>query len=148
MTDQPTARLPLGLRVSDVLTAATTGLLTLPDPAHRSPARRFALRAVLAGATGAAVWAGTGTRPEGRPGTRPRAVLTTAAAGLVYGSAVLGDRLDGVIHRALVRRGVRRPRVVMAAAATAVALAASVADRHADDHGAAVPPSESARATS
>ena len=135
MTAQPTPHLPLGLRRGDVLAAAMTGLLTLPDPGRRSPTGRFALRAVIAGGTGAAVWAGTGAHLEGQSGTRPRIALTSAAVGLVYGSAVLGDRLDGVIHRTLVRRGVRHPRLAMAVGAAAVTLAMSVAERRTDDDG-------------
>ncbi len=147
VTEQPTPQLPFGLRLGDVLTAATTGLLTLPDPGRRSPAGRFAVRAGIAGVTGAAVWAGTGAHLEGRSGTRPRAALTSAAVGLAYGSAVLGDHLDGAIHRALVRRGVRRPRLAMAVGAAAVTLAMSVAERRTDD-GADDAAGESPRATS
>lgn len=138
MTEQPTPRLPFGLRRSDVLSAAVTGLLILPDPARRNPVGRFALRTTVAGLTGAGMWLGTGQDPQARTDVVRRAAFTTGAVGLVYGVAELGDHLDAAFQRRLVRRGVRRPRLVMALVGTGVALALSVLERHAepDDDGA------------
>lgn len=131
MTEHTPARtaLPWGLQPIDVLTAASTGLLTLPDPARRTPLTRFLLRTAVAGTAGAGMWAGTGEDSELAWDVSRRAALTTGAVGLVYGAAELGETLDGALQRRLVRSGVRRPRLVMALTGAGLALALAVLER-------------------
>ncbi|MBD8061176.1 hypothetical protein [Oceanitalea stevensii] len=129
-TDTSTTRRPLGLRTSDLVTAAATGLLTLPDPARRTPATRFALRTAVAGTTGAGVWLGTdGDSALDLPS---RAAFTAGAVGLVYGAAELGEAMDRALQRRLVRMGVRRPRLAMALAGVGASLAVSFLERRAE----------------
>ncbi|WP_454083901.1 hypothetical protein [Georgenia sp. Marseille-Q6866] len=129
-TDTSTTRPPLGLRTSDLVTAAATGLLTLPDPARRTPATRFALRTAVAGTTGAGVWLGTdGGRALDLPS---RVAFTAGAVGFVYGAAELGEAVDRALQRRLVRMGVRRPRVTMALAGVGASLAISLLERRAE----------------
>src|SRR5690606_33293492 len=129
-TDTSTTRRPLGLRTSDLVTAAATGLLTLPDPARRTPATRFALRTAVAGTTGAGVWLGTdGDSALDLPS---RAAFTAGAVGLVYGAAELGEAMDRALQRRLVRMGVRRPRLAMALAGVGASLAISFLERRAE----------------
>ncbi|TNC19500.1 hypothetical protein FHE66_03270 [Georgenia sp. 311] len=132
-----TSQLPLGLRTADVVGAAVTGLLTLPDPARRSPVGRFALRTTVAGFTGATVWVGLGEDPELRTDLARRAGFTAGVVGLAYGAAELGERLDALTQRTLVRWGVRRPRAVMAVAGAGLALVMAVVDRRAENAAAA-----------
>jgi len=127
-----TSQLPLGLRPADVVGAVVTGVLTLPDPARRSRAGRFALRSAAAGLTGAMVWVGLGEDPELGATVRRRGGITAGAVALVYGTAPLGERLDAVTQRALLRCGVRRPRVLLAVAGTGLGLAMAVKDRRAE----------------
>ncbi|WP_413449849.1 hypothetical protein AA0Y32_04090 [Georgenia phoenicis] len=126
----PSTTLPLGLRTSDLVTAAATGILTLPDPARRTPLTRFLLRSAIAGTTGLGVLLSTGEGTEVDPTTR--VALATGAVGIVYGAAELGEAMDSGLQRGLVRAGVRRPRLVMAVAGAAAALLMSVADRKGD----------------
>ncbi|PYG02025.1 hypothetical protein SAMN05216184_101490 [Georgenia satyanarayanai] len=134
MTNHTTnASLPLGLRPSDVVTAAATGLLTLPDPARRTPLSRFALRTAVAGTTGAGVWWGTGEDPDLAAELPTRVAFTVGAAGLVYGAAELGETLDRALQRRLVRMGLRRPRLVMALTGVGVSLAMSLLERREAD---------------
>lgn len=134
MTDDTTTStaLPWGLRPVDVWGALATGVLTLPDPARRSPAGRFALRSSAAAITGVGVWAGTGQLSEIRYDLPTRAGFTAGAVGLVYGVAELGEWLDRLTQRRLVRMGVRRPRIVMAVAGAGLGLALAVLDRRPD----------------
>ncbi|MCM3660154.1 hypothetical protein M3148_03970 [Georgenia satyanarayanai] len=129
-TDTSTTRPPLGLRTSDLVTAAATGLLTLPDPARRTPATRFVLRTAVAGTTGAGVWLGTDGEPAlDLPG---RFAFTAGAVGFVYGAAELGEAVDRALQRRLVRMGVRRPRLTMALAGVGASLAISLLERRAE----------------
>ena len=123
------AGLPLDLRPSDLVTAAATGLLTLPDPARRGPVGRFALRSAVATAAGAAMWWGTREDPELRFDPERRAAMTVGAVGLVYGVAELGEALDAAIQRRLVRWGVRRPRAAAALVGAGLSLGMSVLER-------------------
>lgn len=131
--DTATTSLPLGLRTSDLVTAAATGVLTLPDPARRTPLTRFALRSAIAGTTGAGVWLGTSEEHElGLPGPS-RVALTIGAVGLVYGAAELGEAVDRVLQRRLVRAGVRRPRLAMALGGVGLSLLMSLVERRSQD---------------
>ncbi len=124
-----TTSVPLGLRTSDLVTAAATGLLTLPDPARRTPLTRFALRTAVAGTTGAGVWLGSSEEHEVGLSLPSRVAFTVGAVGLVYGAAELGEAMDGALQRRIVRAGVRRPRLVMALAGVGLSLAMSLLER-------------------
>lgn len=107
-----------------VVTAAAIGALSLVTPARLSPGRRFAFRTATATLTGVMLW--IEMRDNGRAvlPAETRAGLTAAGVGLTYGVAEWGEAIDGRVHRELERRGVRHPRLVMAAAATAATFAA------------------------
>jgi hypothetical protein len=107
------------------------GALSLIDPNALTPARRLLYRTGLAGLTAAMTWLGTrGTAAtlEGRVGT------TVGATGAALGFAEASEALDGRLHHALVDVGVRRPRVVIAAAAAAFTAATFVAERAVSEH--------------
>ncbi|WP_152190504.1 hypothetical protein [Georgenia satyanarayanai] len=128
-TDTSSTSLPLGLRASDLVTAAATGLLTLPDPARRTPLTRFGLRTAIAGTTGAGVWLGTAEDRDATLDLPSRVAFTAGAVGLVYGAAELGETMDRALQRRLVRAGVRRPRLAMALAGVGLSLAMSLLER-------------------
>lgn len=136
-TDTSTTSLPLGLRPSDLVTAAATGLLTLPDPARRSPLTRFGLRTAIAGTTGAGVWLGTAEDDDAALDLPARVAFTVGAVGLVYGAAELGEAVDRAMQGRLVRMGVRRPRLAMALAGVATSLAVSLLERRGETTSAA-----------
>lgn len=75
-----------------------------------------------------------GAGPEDRALLRPRVLgLSTAVGGLAIGTMVAGLAIDRALERFLDRRGVRRPRVVMAVAGTVIAVAAEYLDSGDDD---------------
>jgi len=107
-----------------VVTAAAIGALSLVTPARLSPGRRFAFRTATATLTGVMLWIEMRDSGKGVLPSETRAGLTAAGVGLTYGVAEWGEAIDGRIHRGLERRGVRHPRLVMAAAATVATFAA------------------------
>jgi hypothetical protein len=114
-----------------VVSSLAVGALSLIDPNALTPARRLLYRTGLAGLTAAMTWLGTrGTAAtlEGRVGT------TVGATGAALGFAEASEALDGRLHHALVDVGVRRPRVVIAAAAAAFTAATFVAERAVSEH--------------
>lgn len=131
-TDTSTTSFPLGLRASDLVTAAATGLLTLPDPARRTPLTRFGLRTAIAGTTGAGVWLSTAEDEDTALDLPSRVAFTAGAVGLVYGAAELGEAMDRALQRRLSGMGVRRPRLAMALAGVATSLAVSLLERRGD----------------
>lgn len=101
-----------------VLFAAVLGAAALINPARLSPARRAGYRAGLATASAATVASDT---PRELGGVN-RAALAAAAAGATLGFAELGESIDAKLHGALVRRGVRTPRLALAATTVALSL--------------------------
>lgn len=109
-----------------VVSSVALGALSLIDPSALSPARRAAYRTALAAVAGAMTWATARSEfgsVEARVGT------TVGATGAALGLAEAGEAVDARMQRGLVRLGVRRPRVVMAATSVAFAAATFLADR-------------------
>ncbi|MDQ0096047.1 hypothetical protein [Paeniglutamicibacter psychrophenolicus] len=100
--------------VTSLVTGVASGALTLIDPAKLKPATRGTLYAGTGIATATLGWFGLQANAE----TRDRAALRTAVAlGLGTLSAAgtkFGFVIDARIHQALLRRGIRNPRPVMA----------------------------------
>ena len=101
-----------------VLTAVVLGAAALINPAKLGPGRRAAYRVGLAAITAIDLFRGI---PR-ETGPVNRVALTAGAAGTVLGLAELGESIDAKAHGALVRRGVRRPRTVLALATVALSL--------------------------
>jgi hypothetical protein len=100
-----------------VVSSVAVGALSLIDPSALSPARRAAYRTALAAVTGAMTWAAA----------RSEFGSVEARVGTTVGEA--GEAVDARMQRGLVRLGVRRPRVVIAATSVAFAAATFLADR-------------------
>lgn len=115
--------------VLDVGVAAATAGLTLVDPTRLGPAGRFALRSSEAAVVGALTWFGLGQVPELEWQPDRRVAIVAGAVGATYAFAELSETLDARISRGLRRRGVRRPRAVMALAAAGLTVGLSVLDR-------------------
>lgn len=120
-----------------LLLSAALGAVALIDPAKLRPGRRAAYRLATAGTTAALVAGDTGTGATGSGLTGSgltgtpvsagtRAALATAAGGAVLGLAEASEALDTRLQRGLIRRGVRRPRLVFAAATFALTLAVEI----------------------
>ncbi|WP_394279506.1 hypothetical protein [Microbacterium sp.] len=132
------ARIPNALRsVADsrsvpnlVVTAAATAALTLVDPATLRPGARFAYRAANAALAGFTTW--TSLRRADWPlGALPmRAGVTAGAVGATFGVAEVGEALDARLQSALLRGGVTRPRVLLAAAGVGLLALGWWGDRH------------------
>lgn len=116
------------LNRDEIVTALGLGALTLIDPARLRPGTRFAYRSVLAAFAAAGAWRSLADLPTVLADPLKRVAFSAGAAGLVYGAAELGEALDARFHRRLERWGVRRPRVVMAAATVALSIGTACLD--------------------
>lgn len=105
-----------------VVLAVALGAATLIDPAKLTTGKRAAYRIGLAGLTAADIATDV---PPGTSGTA-RSAAAVAAGGAVLGLSEAGEAFDARLQRALVRRGVSRPRLVLAAAGVAISLAAEL----------------------
>ncbi|WP_105566133.1 hypothetical protein [Microbacterium halophytorum] len=118
-----------------VVSTALMAALALIEPRRLSTGRRLAYRGAVAGLTAWTMWASL--RPsrdtEGDElGFVGRAAITTGAAGAALGLAEAGEALDARLNDGLVRAGVRRPRLWLAAGEAALSFAAWWAARAAD----------------
>lgn len=109
-------------RSLDVVAIGLGGALTLIDPARLGPGRRFGYRLAIAGLAGATFWRGLAddelsVAPETRLG------LTAGVAGATLAGAELSEAADARLQAWLSRAGVRRPRLLMAAATLGTGLA-------------------------
>jgi hypothetical protein len=113
----------------EVATAAVTGALSLVNPGDLSPRALTAYRVTCATLSGAFTY---GVLRENDLTEHPRAqaAFAVGAATTVFATMGLWERWDAVVHRWLVARGVQRPRLVIAAAATATSLVSAL-DRNA-----------------
>ena len=130
--------------------AAASGLATALFPPARIPVavRRSLHLGLGAAAAGAVLWAtsrpaapGADAQAEldGEPLPLPaRVAIASAIGSLVALSSVGGMALDSAAERALLRRGVRRPRVWIGIAAAGFAAATS----YAESRGAVPPPAQ------
>ncbi len=106
-----------------VASAAALAALTLVEPRRLSVGGRLAYRAAIAGVTAWSTWAETRDTAPLLLTPATRAGLTVGAAGLTFGVAEAGEASDARLTDALARRGVPRPRAVMAAATALLSLA-------------------------
>jgi hypothetical protein len=116
-----------------VLSSAAIGALTLVDPARLSPGQRLLHRGALAGLAGVAALLEVRAAPSyAWQDPVARAGLPVGAAGLMLGMAEVNELWDRRLHRYLHRRGVRQPRLLVAAAAAAFSLTAFAVGRGAE----------------
>ncbi|WP_084077829.1 hypothetical protein [Demequina sp. NBRC 110057] len=106
-----------------VASAAALAALTLVEPRRLSVGGRLAYRAAIAGVTAWSTWAETRDTAPFLLTPATRAGLTVGAAGLAFGIAEAGEATDARLADALARRGVARPRAVMAGATALLSLA-------------------------
>lgn len=132
------ASLPSFRRLADphsvefgVASALAIGALSLIDPGPLKPAARAVYRTTIAGVTAAMTWAAARTEfssVEARVGT------TIGATGAAFGLLGASEAVDARMQRGLVRMGVRRPRLVIAATSVAFTAATFLADRAVSEH--------------
>ncbi|GGH50636.1 hypothetical protein [Microbacterium album] len=99
---------------------ALSAALTLVDHRSLRPGARFAYRAASAVVAAWILWADLRTTSRETVAPATRAGLTAAAAGLTLGVAEAAETVDGRMQDALQRNGLRRPRLLMAAAGAAL----------------------------
>lgn len=119
-----------------IATTIAIGGLSLIDPGPLRPGARLLYRASIAGLTAAMTWAAARTEfasAEARVGA------TVGATGVTIGLLGTGEAVDARMQRGLVRLGVRRPRLVIAATSAAFAAATFLADRAWSLHSTALP---------
>ncbi len=104
------------------LLAIALGAATLIDPAKLTKGKRAAYRLGIAGLTAADIATDV---PPGTSATS-RSAAAVAAGGAVLGLSEVGEAFDARVQRALVRRGVSRPRLVLAVSGVAISLAAQL----------------------
>jgi len=116
-----------------VASSAVLAALSLPDPARLSPGRRAALHGSTALLSGALMLVELRKTGEGAAGPLldplAKGALAAGAAGVVLGLARPSDLLDARIQGLLERRGVPKPRLVLAVGSAALGLATFLADR-------------------
>lgn len=118
-----------------VVSTALMAALALIEPRRLSTGRRLVYRGAVAGLTAWTMWASLRpSRDSGADELGPvgRAAITTGAAGAALGLTEAGEALDARLNDGLVRAGVRRPRVWLAAGEAALSFAAWWAARAAD----------------
>ena len=99
--------------------------LSLVEPRRLTVGQRFAFRTAVAAASAWSTWVGTRSVEEfDAIGPLGRVWVTAGAAGLVMGLSEVGEALDARLHDGLIRRGVRRPRLCVAAGTAALSLGA------------------------
>lgn len=98
------------------------GAAALIDPAKLTPGKRALYRSGLAGVTAAMVASDAATGLD----RRGRGAAAVAAGGAVLGLSEVGETVDARLQRALVRRGVSKPRLVFATATFALSLMAEL----------------------
>jgi membrane associated rhomboid family serine protease len=121
--------MPLPANVGrELAIAAVTGALSLINPRDLSPRRLTAYRVTCAALSGAFTY--TLVRDDDELTDQPvaQAAIAVGAAGAAYSTMGLWERWDASLHRWLVARGVKRPRVVIAAGATTISLLSAFLD--------------------
>ncbi len=112
-----------------VAQSVAAGLVTLIRPAALHPVLKAAYRLTAAGAVGTTVWWALGKDEEFGDDVQRRVAWTAASSGVALGLCGPAEAIDEGIHRWLERRGVVRPRVLMAAGAVAFGLVTAVLER-------------------
>jgi hypothetical protein len=104
--------------------SAAMGALTLIDPARLSPGGRLAYRGAMAALAAAGVAIELNADDDDLfLDPTSRVAITVGAAGLILGMAEVSEHWDARMYGYLAQRGVSRPRLLMAAGATAFSLA-------------------------
>lgn len=104
--------------------------LSLVEPRRLTVGQRLAFRTAVAATSAWSIWVGTRSVEEFHAiGPLGRVCTTAGAAGLVMGLSEVSEALDARLHDGLVRRGVRRPRLCVAAGTAALSLGAFWAGR-------------------
>ena len=117
------ARMPMPAHAGrELAVAGITGALSLVDPAELSPRTRTSYRLTCAALSGAFTYTVLRGDDELTDDPRQQAAVAVGAAGAVFATMGLWERWDASLHGWLVARGVQRPRLVIAAAATATSL--------------------------
>jgi hypothetical protein len=109
--------------------SALCGVLTYPDPATQTPGGRLGVRIGSAALSGFVTWVGLRDLQDDFFRRPLRAGLTAVAIGATLGLADASDAVDAKLHRGLIRRGVARPRAVLAAASAILMVVAAVSGR-------------------
>lgn len=111
-----------------LVTGAAGGLVTLIDPAKFPPALRRSLYLGTGALGGVAAWFGSGAAKGIKPKARARLVVALGLGGMLAAGTKVGFVLDSAIHRFLQRRGVAKPRVVMAVSGGVFAAAVTLVE--------------------
>ena len=112
----------------EIAIAGVTGALSLVNPADLSPRALTAYRLTCATLSGAFTYTVLRDDDEVTDEPTTQAAIAAGAAGAVFATMGLWERWDAGLHRWLVARGVQRPRLVIAAAATATSLLSAFLD--------------------
>ena len=114
-----------------VASSAALAALSVPDPARLSPGRRAALHCSTA-LLSAALMLVELRKADPLLDPLAKGGLAAGAAGVMFGLAGPFDALNARIQGMLERRGVRKPRLILAVGSAALALATFLADRAID----------------
>lgn len=112
-----------------IVTSAAAGALSLIDPARRGVGGRLLLRSGSAVVTGFVSWCDVRR-------SQPLATaigVTAASVGASLALSEAGEAIDARLHRFVVRRGARRPRLVLAVLGTLLMLLAHLISRRVDE---------------
>lgn len=116
-----------------VASSLAIGALSLIDPGPLRPAGRVLYRGAIAGLTAAMTWV---TARAELSSIEARVGTTIGATGAAFGLVGPAEHLDARMQRGLLRMGVRRPRIVIAATSAAFTAATFLADRAVAEHAA------------
>jgi len=106
----------------EVILAGVTGAVSLVSPAGLAPRTLMAYRITCAALSGAYTYDSLRKDDDFADQPAVRVALAAGATGVIFGTMGLWERWDTALHRWLVARGVRHPRLVIAAGATATSL--------------------------
>lgn len=116
-----------------LITGTAGGLVTLLDPAKFPVGLQRSLCLGTGALGGLAAWFGTGANTDTKPGVPVRLFVATGLGGMLAAGTKLGFVVDSAIHHSLLRRGVTRPRMVMAISAAVLATAAALLESTTQD---------------
>lgn len=126
-----------------LVTGTVGGLMTLIDPAKFRPSVQRSWIYGTGALAGGAAWFGTGAPSSAntgaKPGTRARIFVSVGLAALMALGTKLGFVVDSTIHHALLRRGVTKPRAVMAVTAGVLTAAMALVESMTQDDDAVAP---------
>jgi hypothetical protein len=123
----PIASLLQNKHVQNAATAAAAGVTVYFKPARLPRLGRFAVNALSAGAS----VGGMLIKEHERPGAKSALDLTTAVTGgVAMVSSALALRADAKVEDFLVKRGIGKPRIVMAAGVAVIVLGAGAVRLH------------------